>query len=124
MANLRKVFLYNGPRDAPEFRRLLDERYGGRGVRLSQSAHKALADISLNFYNKVYPPSVETDATPFDFGNAAFLKDYLRETMKVGRAKGALPEYVFLGRAESGMYQTLHRLKARVHTSALVRKYL
>jgi predicted unusual protein kinase regulating ubiquinone biosynthesis (AarF/ABC1/UbiB family) len=124
IGNMRKVFLYAGPRDAPEFHRLIDERYAGRGVRVSASVHRALSGISENFYGKVYPPEPENDATPFDFGNAAFLKDYLRETTKLGRAKGALPEYVFLVRAESGLYQTLHRLKARVHTSAVVRKYL
>ena len=44
--------------------------------------------------------------------------------MTVTRAKGALPEYVFFARAETGLYQTLHRLKARVHTSRLVPRHL
>jgi len=47
-----------------------------------------------------------------------------RESAKLARANAGLPEYVFLGRSEWGLYQTLHRLKARVHTSAILRKWL
>jgi len=35
-----------------------------------------------------------------------------------------ITEFIFMGRAEMGLYQTLHRLKARVPTSQIVRKYL
>jgi len=35
-----------------------------------------------------------------------------------------LPEYIFLVRAEMGLYNTLHKLGARVLTSRLVRKWL
>jgi hypothetical protein len=49
---------------------------------------------------------------------------YMRATTTVTRARGALPEYVLFARAETGLYQTLHRLKARVRTSKLVRRYL
>jgi len=47
-----------------------------------------------------------------------------RESAKLARANAGLPEYVFLGRTEWGLCQTLHRLKARVHTSAILRKWL
>jgi hypothetical protein len=80
--------------------------------------------MARDFYGKVYPPDPERDTERFDFGDAAVVKQYIRETQKVAYARGALPEYVFLGRAESGLYNTLHRLKARVHTSAIVRRYL
>ncbi len=53
-----------------------------------------------------------------------FFQDYLRESGNLIAARGALPEYLFLARAESGLYQTLHRLRARVHTSKIVRRYL
>ncbi len=52
------------------------------------------------------------------------IKDYMRESGKVARAKGALPEYVILARAETGLYQTLQKLRARVRTSSIVCKYL
>jgi hypothetical protein len=35
-----------------------------------------------------------------------------------------LPEYVMLGRAETGLYQTLNKLGARVRTSKIVRRQL
>ena len=40
------------------------------------------------------------------------------------RTKGVLTEFIYMGRAEMGLYQTLVRLKAHVPTSQLVRKYL
>jgi len=52
------------------------------------------------------------------------LKLLYGESAKLARAKAGLPEYVFLGRSEWGLYQTLHRLKARVRTSAILRKWL
>jgi hypothetical protein len=122
MVNMSKIFLFRGPRNGPEFRRLLDERYADAGG-LTRAGHKALADMSEKFYGKVYPPDVEDDHKAFDFSDGAFMKEWIRESTKVTRTKGTLPEYVFLGRAEAGLYQTLHRLKARVHTSAIVRKW-
>jgi hypothetical protein len=121
--NLRSMFLYSGSRNSREFRRLIDERYAGRG-RLNQAARDALASMSEKFYALVYPPEPERDHVPFDFGSNPVMKRYIRESTKVGRAKGALPEYVFLARAETGLYLTLQKLRARVHTSAIVRKYL
>jgi hypothetical protein len=76
-----------------------------------------------NFYRKVYPPDLAHDE-PFDFGDSEFLNDFLAASKDLFRAKGVLAELIFLVRAEMGMYQTLHRLKAKVHTSAIVRKYL
>jgi len=40
------------------------------------------------------------------------------------RTKGIMTELLLMGRAEMGLYQTLHRLKARVPTSQIVRQYL
>jgi predicted unusual protein kinase regulating ubiquinone biosynthesis (AarF/ABC1/UbiB family) len=123
VANLHRIFLYAGPRDAPEFQQLLEERYAPRG-RLLAAASRALVDFSRNFYGRVYPPGEELDETPFDFSEPEFLKEYMRASARLARAKGALPEYLFFARAETGLYQTLHRLQARVRTSKLVRKYL
>ncbi len=124
VASLRAVFLYPGSRESSAFRELLRRRYAARSQRLSPTMTKALVHMARDFYGKVYPPDPERDTERFDFGDAAVVKQYIRETQKVAYARGALPEYVFLGRAESGLYNTLHRLKARVHTSAIVRRYL
>jgi len=123
-ANLHKTFLYDGRRDSAEFYKLLDERYAIGGTSLGHRARRAFADFAESFYRKVYPPDPRDDGRAFDFSDGAFLRQYMREAGKVFRTKGALPEHTFLVRAELGLYTTLHRLRARVHTSAIVRRYL
>jgi predicted unusual protein kinase regulating ubiquinone biosynthesis (AarF/ABC1/UbiB family) len=124
VAHLRKVYLYEGDRDSPQFRTLLAERYALVKEKPTPAAMRALQRFSRNFYGKVYPPEIERDEHAFDFSNAEVLQDYMRESQHIVRCKGMLPEYIFLARAETGLYQTLHRLGARVHTSRIVRKYL
>jgi predicted unusual protein kinase regulating ubiquinone biosynthesis (AarF/ABC1/UbiB family) len=123
-AYLRSVFLYPGATDSSDFRRLLEEHYRLAGQKLLSSARRALISFADNFYRKVYPPEPEKQHQPFDFGDAAFLQDYLRESKNLFRTKGVMKEFIFMGRAEMGLYQTLHRLRARVHTSQIVRNYL
>ena len=122
--NLRTVFLYPGARDSAEFRELLSKRYALSGQRLSPKTHAALVRMATQFYGKVYPPEVERDEEPVDFGDASVVRSYVQESQNLLRAKATLPDYVFLGRVESGLYNTLHRLKARVRTSAMVRRSL
>jgi predicted unusual protein kinase regulating ubiquinone biosynthesis (AarF/ABC1/UbiB family) len=123
-ANLRAIFLYSGPRDTAEFRALLEKRYADKGQKLAPKTLQALVRFSQDFYGKVYPPEPSRDGERYDFGDAEVVRAYLRESHNLMHAKGALPDYVFLARAESGLYNTLHRLKARVRTSAIVRRYL
>jgi hypothetical protein len=87
-------------------------------------ALRALGRFSKDFIAMVYPPDPANDHHPFDFSDAAFLKEYMSQSVNLTRAKVALPEYVMLARAETGLYQTLHRLRARVHTTAIVRRHL
>jgi predicted unusual protein kinase regulating ubiquinone biosynthesis (AarF/ABC1/UbiB family) len=122
--NLRALFLYPGRRDSADFRRLVIERYAIFGQKVSDRTARAHTRFAQNFFAKVYPPEPEAEARAFDFGDAGFLRDYMRESANLMQAKAALPEYVFLARAEIGLYQTLHRLRARVHTSRIVRQYL
>jgi predicted unusual protein kinase regulating ubiquinone biosynthesis (AarF/ABC1/UbiB family) len=122
--NLKAVYLYPGSRASAEFSELLDRRYAEQGQRLPPKMRRALVRFAKEFYGRVYPPEPERDATPFDFSDAAVLRLYLREANNLARAKGGLPEYLFLSRAETGLYNTLHRLRARVRTSAIVRRYL
>ncbi len=124
VANLRKAFLYAGPRTSPEFMRLMEERYAPSGTKLTKAGKAALANFADNFYGKVYPPDPRNDAKPFDFSDGAFLKDYMSAAGGLMRSRASLPEYLFLARTEIGLYQTLHRLGARVTTSRIVRKYL
>jgi predicted unusual protein kinase regulating ubiquinone biosynthesis (AarF/ABC1/UbiB family) len=123
VAYLRSGFLYPGSTDSSDFRRLLERHYALEGKKLLPATRRALIHFAENFYRKVYPPKPEQHQL-FDFGDAAFLRDYLRESKNLLRTKGLLTEFIFMGRAEMGLYQTLHRLKARVPTSEIVRKYL
>lgn len=120
---LRSVFLYPGSTDSADFRRLLEDNYRHTGRKLQPATRRALISFSNNFYRKVYPPWAGKQK-PFDFADKSFLEDYLRESKNLLRTKGVMTEYIFIARAEMGLYHTLHRLKARVATSEIVRKYL
>jgi len=123
VAYLRSMFLYPGSIHSPEFKQLLEKYYRNAGQKLLPAARAALLRFADNFYRKVYPPGVEGEQ-PFDFGDPKFLQDFLSESTNLFRTKGILTELIFMGRAEMGLYQTLHRLQARVHTSQIVRNYL
>ena len=122
--NMHALFLYSGDRRSVEFRRLREERHPLHGTKMKQAALRALVNLTDGFYRRVYPPEREKENEPFDFGEEAFLHDYMREAGQLFRAKGTRPEYVFMARAEVGLYQTLHRLRSRVQTSKIVRKFL
>jgi len=123
VAYLRSIFLYSGATESADFRQLLEKYYRFLGRKLPAATRRTLISFADNFYRKVYPPGAEQEQ-PFDFADNTFLQDYLRESKNLFRTKGVMTEYLFMARAEMGMYQTLHRLKARVPTSRIVRKYL
>ena len=119
---LRRMCLYPGETDSADFQRLLESYYKRIDKKLLPAARRALIQFAENFYRKVYP---RKPVHPFfDFGDAAFLRDFLQESTNLLRTKGMLTEFIFMGRAEMGLYQTLHRLRARVATSQIVRKHL
>jgi predicted unusual protein kinase regulating ubiquinone biosynthesis (AarF/ABC1/UbiB family) len=124
VADLRALYLYPGARDSAHFHELLKKRYALFGAKLAAPARRALAAFSETFYRRVYPPEPEKFGIAFDFGDAAFLRDYMRASSALLRSKGILPEYLFLARAEMGLYHTLHQLRARVHTSRIVSEQL
>jgi predicted unusual protein kinase regulating ubiquinone biosynthesis (AarF/ABC1/UbiB family) len=124
VTNLRRLYLYRGSKSSAHFQSLLDKRYTMFGTKLRSTARRALTEFGDRFYRKVYPPEVEEDENPFDFGTSSVVKDYLRESRRLMLSKGALSEHVLLARVEVGLYDTLHRLRARVHTSRIVRSFL
>ncbi len=95
-----------------------------QGRKLAPAARKALARFAENFYRTVYPPEVARDDQPFDFSSDQALRTYMRESANLARSRCALPEYLMMSRAETGLYATLHRLRARVPMSRIVRRYL
>jgi predicted unusual protein kinase regulating ubiquinone biosynthesis (AarF/ABC1/UbiB family) len=124
VASMRELYLYPGARDSAEFRALIEKRHSLFSTRLRPAARKALINMADTFYGKVYPPDVTSDARPYDFGDGSVLQDYARNSQILFRNRAAMPEYIFLARAEIGLYSALTRLQARVHTSRIVRRYL
>jgi predicted unusual protein kinase regulating ubiquinone biosynthesis (AarF/ABC1/UbiB family) len=122
--DLEEFLLFPGSRQSPEFKALLDRRYQLMGGRINPAARRALSQFAERFYRRVFPPEPEKEHDRFDFGEKAFLQEYAQFSRILFKARGILPEYLFLARAEMGLYQTLHRLKARVATSEVVRRYL
>jgi predicted unusual protein kinase regulating ubiquinone biosynthesis (AarF/ABC1/UbiB family) len=124
VAGLRAMYLYPGDRTGPEFQKLLELRYALQGQKLAPAARKALARFAENFYKIVYPPEASRDDQPFDFSDDSAIKSYMRESANLARSRVALPEYLMMARAETGLYATLHRLRARVPMSKIVRRFL
>ena len=122
--NLRRVFLFPGDRAGAEFAALIEERFASHGLALSAKARAAHVRFALEFYMTVYPPERDKESVPIDFGNVELTKLFMRFSSEFLRSKAVLPEYVMLGRAETGLYQTLNKLRARVRTSAIVRRQL
>jgi predicted unusual protein kinase regulating ubiquinone biosynthesis (AarF/ABC1/UbiB family) len=122
--HLHEVYLYSGNRDSTDFRRLIAERYALFGRKLSPATAKAFSALAEGFYRRMYPPEPERDDEPFDFSKSAFLNEYIRECTALTQSKGMLPDYVLFGRAEIGLYNTLHRLKARVPMTGIVRRFV
>ena len=122
--DLRALQLYPGSRNTAEFKRLLERRYTLFNKKASKATVNALVQFAEQFYRRVFPPEPERNEERFDFSDAAFIRTYMKNGQELTRSRGVLPEYIFLGRSEMGLYHTLHRLKARVRTSKIVRKHL
>ncbi|HTJ22192.1 MAG TPA: AarF/ABC1/UbiB kinase family protein [Gemmatimonadaceae bacterium] len=122
--HLREVYLYPGPRDSAEFRRLIAKRYELFDLKASPATIEAFSTLSDGFYRRVYPPEPERDGDAIDFRDPELIRQYVRQCNAVTKSKGILPEYVLFARAEMGLYNTLHKLKARVPMSAIVRRHL
>jgi predicted unusual protein kinase regulating ubiquinone biosynthesis (AarF/ABC1/UbiB family) len=124
VASMRELYLYPGARDSAQFRALIEKRHSLFGTNLRPAARQALINMADTFYGKVYPPDIARDSDAYDFGDGTVLQDYARNSQILFRSRAAMPEYIFLARAEIGLYSALTRLRARVHTSRIVRKYL
>ena len=110
--------------NSAEFQQIVEEQFARPGEKLPRATRRAVIGLGERFYRKVYPPGPEDAREPFDFADPGFLRDFMREAARLTRARGTRPELIFLGRAETGLYTTLHRLRARVPTSAITRRLL
>lgn len=60
---------------------------------------------------------------PFDFGDAAHLREVLASLQRLARLGLTTPGFVLYMRAKIGLYNLLHALGARVNCAALLRRY-
>lgn len=104
------------PRRVAQMARLLwGEQTPGRqedGCRIIRRA--------FDFGCRIFPRSGTAQAT-VDFGSNAVFAGLARVAKEVLQSKLIRPEFVFVKRAELGLYNVLHQLGAQIRTHALVR---
>jgi predicted unusual protein kinase regulating ubiquinone biosynthesis (AarF/ABC1/UbiB family) len=121
---LRTSSLFPGDFDSPQFQQMIHTQFGRPGKPLPPKKHRAIIALSEQFYRKVYPPGEKQAKHPINFADTGILRNYLNAANKLAQARGTEPKYLFMARAEVGLYTTLHRLKARVHTTEILRRLL
>ena len=91
-----------------------------RGI-TARAVRGAIGD-AIGFFELVYPPDRTDQAV--DFGNPKVLKSLTDLWKRVFRSKLISPEFCFSSRAELGLFNLLHRLRARVRTTATLERVL
>lgn len=97
--------------------------YEHQGIPYSEKAREIFRELN-KLYRIVYPTKAEEQKRLTDFGDPWFLKELTRLSQKILSNRLILPELFFYIRAEGGLYNTLHQLKARVPASDIVRRCL
>lgn len=117
------ICLYTGRADSQQYRGLIEALFRGEGLKPSRKTLEVMSGFS-HLYRRLYPPFPKDEHRPVDFSDPSLLNDFAEHCTKLLKTKGLLPELVFVSRAEVGLYNTLHRLGAKVRTSEIVRRYL
>jgi len=121
MASISRMYLCDV--SSAEYQRQLGDWYRqASGNPLPSTTRKAFTALVHRFYCKAYPRPDDQQAV--DFADDDLLMEFRKGAAALAASKGILPEYIFMSRAEEGLYHTLHRLRARVKTSAIVRRNL
>ncbi len=74
------------------------------------------------FYDEFHP--LTQGAAPLDLGDPKFMEGLNQLARTLLKNKFLSPEFLFLSRAESGMCNILHALKARVPTTQIAREWM
>jgi len=94
----------------------------GRRVLEKPRLARDLLKGAINFYEMLFPGLTDAGAV-VDFGDAKVLKAMFRILNDNLRNKFVNPEFAFYARAEMGLYNLLHLLRARIDTSAILAKF-
>jgi predicted unusual protein kinase regulating ubiquinone biosynthesis (AarF/ABC1/UbiB family) len=109
----RRAWLEGGS----ETRRMLQLIWGPEIHKQPRLAAKLFRNV-LDFYEMLFP-SPGSGSTVVDFGDPKFLNMMVHLWKDSLQCKSVNPEFVFYQRAEMGLYNLLHLLRARIDTSAL-----
>jgi len=121
MASIIRMYLCDV--SSAEYQRQLGDWYRqASGNPLPSATRKAFTALVHRFYCKAYPRPDDQQAV--DFADDDLLMEFRKGAAVLAASNGILPEYIFMSRAEEGLYHSLHRLRARVKTSAIVRRHL
>jgi predicted unusual protein kinase regulating ubiquinone biosynthesis (AarF/ABC1/UbiB family) len=95
--------------------------WGPQAASKPQLARKLL-EQAIEFYGMLFPPANSKSAV-VDFRNDKILNAMFRIWNNCLRAKTVNPEFAFYTRAEMGLYNLLHLLRAKIDTSAALVKF-
>jgi predicted unusual protein kinase regulating ubiquinone biosynthesis (AarF/ABC1/UbiB family) len=98
--------------------RLLEQlMWGPEFVRKPRLTHKLLKD-TIDLYQTIHPAPA-SNHTVVDFGDGKVLEKLTRLSHDVMRNKLVNPDWIFSSRAEIGLYNVLHLLRAKINTTAV-----
>jgi len=83
---------------------------------------RELLKRAIHFYEMLFP-GLTGGGRVVDFGDPKILKAMFRIFNDNVRNKTVNPEFAFYARAEMGLYNLLHLLRAKVDTSAILEKF-
>jgi hypothetical protein len=75
-----------------------------------------------HFYDQFQP--LDAEASRLDLGDPKFMDGLGQLAKTILKNKLISPEFLFLSRTESGLFNLLHILKARVATTEIARQWL
>ena len=94
--------------------RELERVVAGDGATGPRRSRRQAMEKSVAFYNVIFPGGV------VDFGDGKALETLTGLYQEFVRNKLVNPDLIFASRAELGLYNLLHRLRARVDTTAIL----
>jgi hypothetical protein len=91
----------------------------GPGILRKPRLMSKLMKDAIDFYQMLFP-SPDGGETVVDFASPRILKAMFRIFNECLRNKAINPEFAFYARAEMGLYNLLHLLKAKVDTGKIL----
>ena len=117
------LFMFQDSLDSAAYVKGIRKLYAASGLEATPKAIQVVKEFG-QLYRSMFPPDPRDEGRLVDFGDSAFLKKLYEKSQSLMVHKGLLPDLLFVMRAEGGLYNTLHKLAAKIPSSRIVRKYL